>query len=284
MSRLHDISTPNEIPEIIIKPDKDWRLPHIYELWQYRDLARLMVLREVQGRYRQMAFGPLWIILTPLINMLVFSLVFGQLARLPSDGIPYPVFSYTALLPWTFFSAALSGTASSLVKNMNLISKVYFPRLIIPVASVLGALVDFLASFLILLMMVLIFGMTPTWGVLALPLFLVLAACTALAIGLWLAALAVRFRDVSLGLSYGIQVWMYLSPVVYPTSLVPARLRIWYQLNPMTVVLDGFRWGLLGTRPPDWLPLIVSSMLVMVLLISGVYFFNRTQTSIVDLL
>lgn len=273
-----------EIPAIIIEHKRGWKRLNLHELWQYRDLIRVLVFREVQGRYRQMAFGPLWIILTPLFNMIVFTLVFGKLARLPSDGIPYPIFSYTALLPWAFFSTALSGTASSFVKDMSLISKVYFPRLAIPIARVLGALVDFLASFGVLLIMVLGFRITPTWGVLVLPFFLVLAACTALAIGLWLAALAVKFRDVTLGLGYGIQAWMYLSPVVYPTSLIPEQLRFWYQLNPMTVVLDGFRWGLLGTRPPDWLSLVISCTLVFVLLIGGLYFFHRIETTIVDLL
>lgn len=284
MSELHDSSVLKGIPETIIEPDQGWKRLDLHELWQYRDLIRVLVLREVQGRYRQMAFGPLWIILTPLFNMVVFSLVFGQLARLPSDGIPYPIFSYTALLPWTFFSSSLSGTASSLIKNMSLISKVYFPRLVIPVSSVISALVDFLASFGILLIMVLVFGVMPTWGVLFIPFFLLLAACTALAVGLWLAALAVKFRDVTLGLGYGIQAWMYLSPVVYPTSLVPERWRFLYQLNPMTVVLDGFRWGLLGTRPPDWLPLVISCSAVFVFLVGGLYFFHRAETTIVDLL
>jgi lipopolysaccharide transport system permease protein len=281
---MNDSFVSVKIPTIAIQPDQGWKPLNLQELWQYRDLIRVLVLREVQGRYRQMAFGPLWIVLMPLFNMIVFSLVFGHFARLPSDGVPYPIFSYTALLPWAFFSGALSGTASSLVKYMNLVSKVYFPRLVIPIASVLGALVDFLASFGILLLMELVFGMRPTWGAFALPFFLLLAACTALAIGLLLAALAVKFRDVSLGLGYGMQAWMYISPVVYPTTLVPEQLRFWYQLNPMTIVLDGFRWGLLGTRPPDWLPLIISCALVLGLLVIGLYLFRRAESTIVDLL
>ena len=284
MSEMHRPSVATEIPVTVIQPDQGWKPLDLREVWQYRDLVRVLVLREVQGRYRQMAFGPLWIILAPLFNIIVFSLIFGQLARLPSDGIPYPVFCYAAVLPWTFFATAASRGSSSLVTHMGLISKVYFPRLVVPIATVLGGLVDFLASFGILVIMVLAFGMTPTWGVLALPLFLLLAGCSALAVSLWLSALSVKFRDVGYGVSYGIQAWMYLSPVVYPTSMVPERWRFFYQLNPLTVVVDGFRWGLLGTRPPDMLPLIISCTLVLLMLLSGVYFFRRAEVTIVDLL
>lgn len=261
---------------IVIEPPRGWVRLNLRELWQYRDLVRVLVQREVQGRYRQMALGPVWIVLVPLFNVVVFSLIFGGLAKLPSDGLPYPVFSYAAVLPWTFFATAVARGSASLVANMNLISKVYFPRMVVPIAAVGSGLVDFGASFVILLGMVFAYRIVPGWAVLALPVFLLLAACSALAACLWLAALAVRFRDVSLGLSYMIQAWMYLSPVVYPTSLIPARYRFYYQLNPMTTVLDGCRWALLGTRPPDLVPALFCLVLVILALFGGAFVFRRT--------
>jgi len=273
-----------ELPVISIKPRRGWSYLGLGDLWRFKDLLYFLVWREIKGRYRQMALGPLWIILKPLIVMVVLSLVFGKLAKMPSDGLPYPVFSYAALLPWTMFTVAVSKSAQSLVSNMSIISKVYFPRLIIPVASGCAGLVDFFMSFLILMGMILAYGFWPTWRIMALPAFIVLAMAAALAIGLWLATLAVKYRDVSFAIEHLLQVAMYATPVVYPASMVPQPYRDFYLLNPMAVVIEGFRWSLLGQGQPFGWPAAVSCSLVAVLLITGAYMFRRTERNVVDLL
>jgi len=267
-----------------IEPDRGWSFVNLKELWAYQDLIYLLVWREIKGRYRQMALGPLWIVIQPLMSIVVFSLVFGRLAQIPSEGVPYPIFAYTALLPWQLFSTAVSKSASSLVANMNIISKVYFPRMVVPIASVFTGVVDFGMSFGILLGMMLFFGTSPTLAVVLLPLYLLLAIAVALGVGLWLASLSVRFRDVSFAITYLVQLWFYATPVVYPSSLVPDRWLLLYRLNPMTEVIDGFRWALLSRgHAPDSVTVFVV-LEVLVLLISGAIVFRRTEGSIVDLL
>lgn len=272
-----------------IQPARGWSALGLRDVWEYRELLYFMLWREVKGAYRQMALGPLWIVLKPLATMLIFTLVFGKLAKLPSDGVPYPIFSYTALLPWYFFSGALNRSATSLVTNMNLIAKVYFPRLIVPVVASISGLIDFLASFVVLILMILayrLFGYDLVFSIrlLAIPGFLLLAAASALAVGLWLACLAVKFRDVSIVVGYFTQAWMYLSPVVYPLSMVPERWQTLYRLNPMTGVIEGFRWAILGTgHAPDGV-FAISCAVVAVLLVTGAYYFRRTERTIVDLL
>jgi len=231
-----------------------------------------------------MALGPLWIVIQPLVNMVIFSLIFGQLAKLPSEGVPYPIFTYVALLPWRFFATAAGNSANSLVSQQHLIAKVYFPRLIIPISSVLSAFVDFLASFVILIGMLAFYRVMPSWAVLTLPLFLLLTAAAALGVGLWLAGLAVKFHDVALGLNFALTVWQYLTPVAYSTSLIPEQWRVLYRLNPMAGVVDGFRWALLGVgHPPDQV-LAISTLMVAVLLVTGAYYFRFTERTIVDVL
>ncbi len=231
-----------------------------------------------------MAFGPLWIIIQPLVNMVIFTLIFGGLAKLPSDGVPYPIFAYVALLPWQLFASGAKNGAQSLLNQQQVISKVYFPRLVIPIASVLSALVDFAASFLILIGMLVYYQVTPSWRWLTLPVFLLLAMAAALGIGLWLAGLAVKFHDVSIGLGFAITVWQYLTPVAYATSLIPERGQILYRLNPLTGVVDGCRWALLGIgQAPDW-TLGVSSLLVLAVLITGAFYLRATERTIVDIL
>lgn len=271
-------------PVTVIQPSKGLAALGLDDVWEYRELLFFLLWREVKGRYRQMAFGPLWIILVPLVDMVIFSVVFGRFARLPSEGIPYPIFTYVALLPWQFFANATQKSAESLLSQKHVISKVYFPRMVIPISAVGSALVDFLASFVVLAGMILFYGVDLTWAALTLPLFLLLTAATSLGIGLWLASLAVKFHDVALGVRYGVQVWKYVTPVAYSATLVPERWQSLYRLNPMTGVVQGFRWALLGAgQAPDWTT-AASAAAVAVLLVTGAYYFRRTERTIVDMI
>ena len=272
-----------EFPVLTIQPTKGWGRLGLRDIWEYRDLLYFLLWRDVKGRYKQMALGPLWIVLHPILNMAIFTVIFGMVAKLPTDGAPYPVFAYTALLPWTFFSSAVMGAANSLLSHRHLITKVYFPRLIVPIVSVLSGLIDFAISFCILLGMMVWFGYMPGWQIITLPMFLLLAAMTALAVGLWSATWIVHYHDVAEVLGYLLRGWMYATPVVYAVSMIPERWRGVYRLNPMTNVIEGFRWALLKTgTPPDrffWL----SVLLVAPLLISGAYYFRRAERTIVDI-
>jgi len=286
-------------PVTVIQPSRGWRALGLHEVWEYRDLLYFLVWRQVKGRYRQMALGPLWVILHPLMSMVVFTVIFGKVARIPTDNLPGPLFYYSGLLPWVLFSGAANGAATSLVSNMNLISKVYFPRLIIPLSAALGGLIDFCFSLVVLVGMMLAFGYTPQITIILLPFYLALALATALAIGLWLAALAVKFRDVSFGINYFIQLLLYACPVIYPMSSIPARWATIYKLNPMAHVVEGCRWAIFGAvrvgesegtaatqivgHPPEPM-LAVAAALVFLALISGAYHFRRTERTIVDLL
>lgn len=256
---------------------------NLHELWEYRQLAYFLLARDIKGRYRQMAFGPLWMVLSPMLNTVVFTLVFGMLARLPSDGIPYPLFNYSAVLPWTFFSTCVFTAAGSLLNYKDLISKVYFPRLTIPIVGVLSALIDFAISFVILLGLALYFGYYPTWHLVWIPLFLLLAAVTGLSIGLWFAAWIVHFRDVNALLQYIIRGWMYVTPVVYAASMIPDRWKPLYRANPMTTVIEGFRWALLGVGDFSIQRFFVALTTVTLIAIAGAYYFRRTERSIVDI-
>lgn len=235
-------------------------------------------------RYKQTVVGGGWVILQPLMTMVIFSVVFGRLAKIPSDGLPYPIFAYTALLPWFYFSQAIGRSGTCLVANNNLIKKVYFPRLMIPIASVSTPVVDFLLSFFILIGLMAWFGIGPTWGVLALPLFLLLALMTGLAAGLWLSPLHVKYRDVGFILPFLTQFWMFASPVVYPVSLVPENWRLFYSLNPMAGVIEGFRWALLGKEGPDFIVITISAAVVIVLLLGGIIYFTRMERTFADVI
>lgn len=271
------------MPTCVIEPSKGLLHLDFQVIWQYRELLYFLVWRDVKVRYKQTVIGAGWAILQPLITMAIFTVVFGYFAGIPSDGMPYPVFVYAALLPWTYFAQALGRSGTSLVGNANLITKVYFPRLLIPVAAAVAPLVDFLFSFFILLGLIGWFGMTPTWGLLALPLFLLLAFLTALAVSLWLAPLNVRYRDVGHTIPFFIQFWMYASPVMYPVSLVPEQWRLLYSLNPMVGVIEGFRWALLGQELPDFAVIAVSIVMVLILLIGGIVYFNKMETTFADI-
>jgi len=269
---------------VVIRPSSGWLSLGLKDVWDFRELLLLLAWRDVKVRYKQTALGFGWAIIPPLLNMVAFSLIFGGLAHVPSAGVPYPVFSYTALVPWFYFSQAAGRGASSLVGSSALVSKVYFPRMIIPLAGVLTPVADFVFALAVLFALMGWYGITPTWGALALPGFFLLAVATALAVALLLSAVNVKYRDVSLGVAFLLQFWMYLSPVIYPASLVPHSVRLVYSLNPMTGVIDGFRWGLLGLARPGLGALAVSCGAVAVLLFAGLVYFRRTERTFVDIL
>jgi len=252
------------------------------ELWTYRELLYFLVWRDIKVRYKQTALGAAWVIIQPVLTMVVFTLFFGNLAKVPSDGLPYPIFVYTGLVPWTLFAYSLTESSGSLVSNQNLITKVYFPRLIIPLASVLAGLVDFAISFSVLLLLMLYYGITPTLLVLTVPAFVLLAVLAALSVGIWLSALNVEFRDVRYTIPFLTQIWMFVTPLAYASSLIPERWRLIYGLNPMAGVVEGFRWALLGrTNAPGFL-LAASIPVVFLLLVGGVYYFRRMERSFAD--
>lgn len=268
---------------ITIQPARGWSALHLGEIWEYRDLLYFMIVRDLKTRYRQTALGPLWIIINPLFSMVIYTIVFGVIAKLPSGNSPYPVFTYTALLPWDFFSDAVSSGTNALLANRQLLSKVYFPRLLLPLSQVASSLVDFLITFVILLGMMVYYQISPTIGLVFLPLFLGIAAITGLAFGLWFSGIIVKYRDIGNVTGYVVRVWMYATPVVYSSEVVPAQFRTLYQLNPMTNVIDGFRWALLGQAEPNWVMLAISTALTIVLFIGGLYNFKRVERNIVDI-
>lgn len=272
------------LPTFVIQPPRGLGSLDVAAVWEYRELLYFLVWRDVKVRYKQTFIGASWAIFQPAMTMAIFTVIFGNFAKIPSDGLPYAVFAYTALLPWTYFSTALSRSATGLVSNANLITKVYFPRLIVPLASVIAPAVDFLFAFLLLLGLMAWFGIVPTWGILVLPLFFLLAMITALAIGLWLAPLNARYRDVGHTIPFLTQFWMFASPVVYPVSLIPESWRLLYSLNPMVGVIEGFRWALLGKGDTDFSPMLVSVAVVLVLLVGGVVFFKRMERTLADVI
>jgi len=271
-------------PTVIIEFRKSLLHLDLKAIWEYRELLFFLVWRDLKVRYRQTIIGIGWVVLQPLLTMALFTAVFGNFAKIPSDGVPYPIFTYSALLPWNLFASSLTRGTDSVVGNAQLISKIYFPRLLLPISGILSPTVDFAISFVILAVMMIWFRTLSTWGVLALPFFLILALLTALAVGLWLSALNVRYRDVGHTIPFLVQLWMFASPVAYPVSLVPERWRVLYSLNPMAGVIEGFRWALLGKESPDFEVIVISSMMVTTLLISGVVFFKHTERTFADVI
>ncbi len=266
-----------------IEPSKGWVPIRLKEIWSYRELLYFLVWRDIKVRYKQTALGASWAILQPVSTMLVFSLFFGKLAKMPSEGVPYPIFSYTALVPWSFFALGLGQSSNSLVSSAQLIKKVYFPRLIIPIATIFAGIVDFLLSFSVLLVLMVYFGIFPTMNVLWLPLFVLLALVTSLGVGLWLSALNVEFRDVRFVVPFLTQFWMFATPIVYPSSLLPEPWRTVYGLNPMVGVVEGFRWALLGTANRPGPMIVVSSIAALALLVSGAFYFRRMEKTFADI-
>jgi len=252
------------------------------EIWTHRELLFFLVWRDIKVRYKQTALGAAWVIIQPLLTMIVFTLFFGKLAKVPSDGIPYPLFVYTGLVPWTLFAYSLTESSGSLVSNQNLITKVYFPRLIIPLASVLAGLVDFSISFGVLLLLMSYYGIAPTFLVVFVPPFVMLAVLAALSVGIWLSALNVRYRDVRYTIPFLTQLWLFVTPLAYASSLIPERWRWVYGLNPMAGVVEGFRWALLGRTETPSFVLAASIPVVAILLVGGVYYFRRMERSFAD--
>ena len=273
----------NSASTTVIRPSRGWVPIDFRELWRYRELLYFLTWREVKVRYKQTVLGFAWAIIQPFCMMIVFTLFFGTLAKIPSEGIPYPLFNYAALLPWTLFAEGIRRSSNSLVENINLVQKVYFPRLAMPLSGILSPVVDFAIAFTILIGMMFYYGYSPTPQVLWLPLFLLLAVLTALGVGLWLSAINVRYRDVRYTIPFIIQLWLFASPVVYSSSLLPESYRALYGLNPMAGVIEGFRWTLLGTDPPGLL-IAVSAMIVVALLISGAFYFRRSEKTFADVI
>ena len=270
------------IPVTIIQPSKGWVSLKLYELWEYRELLYFLTWRDIKVRYKQTVLGAAWAIIQPFFTMVVFSLFFGKLARMPSDDIPYPIFSYAALVPWTFFANGLSQSSTSLVGSANLIKKVYFPRLVVPISSVISGAVDFALAFVVLLGMMLFYGIVPTAAVFWLPLLLLLALVTSLGIGLWLTAMNVQFRDVRYAVPFLVQAWMFATPIAYPSSLLDEPWRTLYGINPMAGVVEGFRWALLGTETAPGPIVLVSALVAVGLLISGAFYFRRMEKTFAD--
>jgi lipopolysaccharide transport system permease protein len=274
-----------EVPEgyvLRISPAQGWLDLNLREIADYRELLYFFVWRDIKVRYKQTAIGAAWAVLQPLLTMVVFSLFFGTLARMPSLGLPYPIFYYTALLPWTYFGTALQNSSNIVVDQQRVITKIYFPRLILPASAVLSGLVDFGIAFLLYIPLQLYYGIAPTRAILLLPVFLLLAVLTALGLGLWLSALNAVYRDVRYVVPFLVQFWMFASPVAYPSSIVPARWRIVYGLNPMAGVIEGFRWSLTGQgRPPDLL-VLASGGMVLLILFGGLVYFQKMETTIAD--
>ncbi len=274
--------TTDDVSITYIRPSKGWISLNLRELWEYRELGYFLVWRDIKVRYKQTVLGAAWAILQPFFTMVVFSIFFGRLAGIPSDGVPYPIFSYAALVPWQFFANGLTNSSNSLVGSSNLLKKVYFPRLIIPGSAVLSGIVDFILAFIVLLLMMVFYGITPTRNVVWLPALLLLALITSLGFGLWFSALNVQFRDVRYAVPFLIQAWLFITPIAYPSSLLQEPWLTLYSLNPMAGVVEGFRWALLDTDTrPGWM-VLVSAIAAVIVFISGLYYFRRMEKTFAD--
>ena len=277
------VKSKRELPRIIINDDNGIkRLINLQELWQYRDLFWFLVKRDIKTRYAQSIMGVGWAIIQPVFSMIIFTVVFGNIAKINSEGIPYAIFSYTALVPWTYFSSSLTDSSRSLISSKNLITKVYFPRLVIPVAPVLAKLIDFGISFLILIGMMVWFGITPSIWAAFIPIFVLIMMLAAAGVGMWLTALSIQYRDIQYGSSFFIQLLMYISPVIYPASNVPDKFQLVYAMNPMVGVIEGFRAVLLGTHSMPWFYILIGSASALVLFISGALYFRHMERYFAD--
>ncbi|MCK5053515.1 MAG: ABC transporter permease [Anaerolineales bacterium] len=280
---LADSEIPQEGKDItLIRPSRGWVSLNLRDLWRYRELIYFFIWRDVKVRYKQTLLGAAWAIIQPVFTMVVFSIFFGNLAKIPSDNIPYPIFSYTALLPWGLFEAGISKAGNSLVASRSLITKIYFPRLVIPLASVIAGLVDFALAFIVLIGMMFYYGFSPTSTIWVLPILLLLTLMTALGTGLWLSALNVAYRDVGYVIPFIIRLWFFLTPITYSASIVPEAFQKLYALNPMTGVVQGFRWALLGVGSPPSELLLASSIAALVILVTGALYFRRMERTFAD--
>jgi len=269
--------------EVILDPPNSWFQLRLGELWEFRELLYFLVWRDIKVRYKQTILGAAWAIIQPLMTMVVFSVVFGKLGKLPSEGFPYPIFTFTALLPWQLFSRSLSDASMSLVSNQNMVTKIYFPRIFLPASSILGGLVDFVISFVVLMVMMAIYKVPFSWHILFVVPLLILCVITSLAVGLWLSALNVRFRDIKYVTPFLVSIWMYATPVAYSATLIPEQWRFLYGLNPMTGVVEGFRWAMLGQQTSISALLGISIAAVLLLFITSLFYFQRMELTFADL-
>ncbi len=283
MSRRHDTIAHSPLPVTVLRPIKGWVPLRLDELWEYRELLYFLAWRDLKVRYKQTILGGTWALLQPIFTMVVFSVFFGKLAQVPSDGLPYPVFAFAALVPWNFFSNALTQASNSLVLDTSMITKVYFPRLIMPTATVVAGLVDFALSFLVLMAMMLFYGIIPGVEVLWLPFFVLLTMITSLGVAYWFAAMNVQFRDVRYVVPFVVQAWLFISPIAYPSSLLSEPWRSIYGINPMAGVVEGFRWALLDTNAAPGPIVAVSAAAALLVLFSGAYYFRRLERTFADL-
>ncbi len=272
----------NEPTTIYIKPSTGLAALNLRDLWIYRELVFFMIWRDIKVRYKQTLLGAAWAVIQPVLTMLIFNFIFGTVAKVNTEGIPYPIFSYTALLPWGLFSAALNNASRSLTTNQNMVSKIYFPRLVLPLASVLGGLVDFAIAFLILIVLMIYYKVTPTAAIWTLPLFLVLTVVTALGVSLWLSAINVQYRDVNYVLPFLTQFWLFLTPVAYSANVISAKWQFVYSLNPMAGVVNGFRWALLGTNTGPNMNMAISIGISLIFLVSGLFYFRSMERTFAD--
>ena len=268
---------------IRIEPTSGWISLKLKEVWNYRELMYFLIWRDIKVRYKQTVLGAAWAIIQPFFTMIVFTIVFGRIAKIPSDGIPYPIFSYAALVPWTLFASGLGRASNSMVGSSNLIKKVYFPRLCIPIAAILAGLVDFFLSFLMLIAMMFYYGITPSLNVIWLPLLILLALTTSLGVSLWFSAMNVKFRDIGYIVPFITQIWLFMTPIVYPSSLLSEPWKTLYGINPMAGVVEGFRWALLSTDTAPQPIIIVSSLVAFTILIGGLMYFRRMEKTFADI-
>jgi lipopolysaccharide transport system permease protein len=285
-SRSKAVSGADTVPAVVIQPLNAgfWMELGLRELWEFRELFYFLAWRDMKTRYAQTAIGAGWAIIQPLLTTIIFTVVFSYWAKVPSDGLPYPLFAYAAILPWTLFARSLERSTLSLVNEGGLIKKVYFPRVIIPIASTFINLVDFIVGLAILVIMMLWYQFWPTSGIVALPFFIGMALLASLSVSMWLSAINVKYRDVASVVPLMTQLWMFASPVLYPSSIVPERLQSWYALNPMAGVIEGFRWALLGKEHPDWNIVMISGCVVCALLLTGIMFFRRMERTFADII
>ncbi|MBV9543206.1 MAG: ABC transporter permease [Chloroflexi bacterium] len=276
------LESPREIPITRIRPSRGWIQVNLRELWEYRELAYLLGWRDVTIRYKQTVFGAAWAIIQPFLMMVAFSIFFGQLARVPSNGIPYPIFSYAALLPWNYFSQSMMRASNVLVSSSSLITKVYFPRMLLPISSVLSPLFDFAVAFILLLAMMVYYQVWPTPAMMAVPVLLAVAVMASLGVGMWMSALNVDYRDFSNVLPFLVQVWMFATPVAFSSTLLEEPWRTLYGLNPMTGVIEGFRWALLG-QEPMFVQMLISVVVSITLMVTGAFYYRRTERTFADI-
>jgi lipopolysaccharide transport system permease protein len=274
----------NTKPLIIIKPKKGWQIIDFRELRQFRDLLFFLVIRDIKVKYKQTVLGGLWAIIQPLFSMIIFTIFFGRLAKIPSDGVPYPVFNFTAMVIWTYFSGAINSAGNSLIGDSRLISKVYFPRLFIPLAPVLAGLLDFVIAFILLVGMILYYRIIPTGMILFAPVLVFLMALSACGMGMFLAALNAKYRDIRYAIPFLIQLWLFASPIVYPASLVPEKYRLIYALNPICGIIEGFRSSLLGTTSFPWVMVAISMLMSIAMFLIGLQYFKQTERYFADII